>query len=60
MSSKRYPVGNEEEFNKFIVREYLKYGSVDEVYRKNDYLTFSKSPFLPIPEAKSEYIGTLI
>ncbi len=37
MSDKRYPVGNEEEFNKFIVREYLKYGSVDEVYRKNDF-----------------------
>ena len=37
MSTKRYPVGNEEKFNQFIVREYLKYGSVDEVYRKNNY-----------------------
>lgn len=37
MSTKRYPVGNEEKFNQFIVREYLRYGSVDEVYRKNNY-----------------------
>jgi len=37
MSTKKYPIGDEEKFNQFIVREYLKYGSVDEVYRKNDY-----------------------
>ncbi len=37
MSAKKYPVGDEEKFNQFIVREYLKYGSVDEVYRKNNY-----------------------
>ena len=37
MTSKRYPVGIEEKFNRFIVEEYLKYGSVDEVYRKNDH-----------------------
>lgn len=27
----------EEEFNKFIISEYLKYGSVDEVFKANDY-----------------------
>lgn len=37
MTSKRYPTGNEDKFNEFIVKEYLKYGSVDEVFRKNDY-----------------------
>lgn len=38
MASKlrRFP-GNEEDFNKFLVREYLKHGSVDEVYRKHNY-----------------------
>jgi len=28
---------NEEDFNKFLVREYLKYGSVDEVFRNHDF-----------------------
>lgn len=27
----------EDAFNKFLAREYLKYGSVDEVFRRNDY-----------------------
>lgn len=37
MSDKKYPVADEVKFNQYIVREYLKYGSVDEVYRKNSY-----------------------
>ncbi len=37
MSGKNYPVGDEEKFNRFIVKEYLKYGSVDELYRRNNY-----------------------
>ena len=28
---------SEDDFNKFLAREYLKYGSVDEVYRRNNY-----------------------
>src|SRR3989344_6021164 len=32
-----FPRGNEKEFNKFLVREYLKYGSVDEVLKKYCY-----------------------
>lgn len=36
MSSK-FPVNNELEFNKFLVREYLKLGSVDEVFRNYRY-----------------------
>lgn len=28
-----YPIGSEKEFNKFLVSEYLKYGSVDEVLK---------------------------
>jgi len=35
MSNKRFP--SEEDFNKFLVREYLKWGTVDEVFRKNGY-----------------------
>ncbi len=31
------PKEKEEAFNRFIVSEYLKYGSVDEVFRRNDY-----------------------
>jgi len=37
MTPRKYPVGNEEKFNQYIITEYLKYGSVDEVYRKNNY-----------------------
>lgn len=37
MSTKKYPIGDEEKFNQYIIRQYLKYGSVDEVYRRNDY-----------------------
>lgn len=31
------PKEREEAFNRFIISEYLKYGSVDEVFRRNDY-----------------------
>src|SRR3990167_3350992 len=31
------PKEKEDAFNRFIVGEYLKYGSVDEVFRRNDY-----------------------
>ena len=34
MASKPYPVGDEKKFNKFLVEEYLKAGSVDEVFAK--------------------------
>jgi len=34
--TRRFP-RNEDDFNKFLAREYLKYGSVDEVFRRNDY-----------------------
>ncbi|KKQ48497.1 MAG: hypothetical protein US75_C0020G0004 [Candidatus Woesebacteria bacterium GW2011_GWC1_38_13] len=37
MTSRRYPIGDEEKFNRFIVEEYLKCGSVDEAYRKNNH-----------------------
>jgi hypothetical protein len=33
MSEAKFPTNNELEFNKFLVREYLKHGSVDEVLR---------------------------
>ena len=33
MVENKYPVGSERKFNEFLVREYLKYGSVDEVFR---------------------------
>lgn len=35
--NKTFPRENEEKFNEFLVEEYLKYGSVDEVFRKNRY-----------------------
>jgi len=31
------PQEREEKFNRFVVAEYLKYGSVDEVFKKNNY-----------------------
>jgi len=31
------PKEKEDAFNRFIISEYLKYGSVDEVFRRNDY-----------------------
>lgn len=31
------PKEKEDAFNRFIITEYLKYGSVDEVFRRNDY-----------------------
>jgi len=34
---KKYPIADEVKFNRFLVREYLKYGSVDEVFRKNNF-----------------------
>lgn len=34
MSSKPYPTGSEKKFNEFLVSEYLKVGSVDEVLKK--------------------------
>jgi len=34
---KPFPIKNEVEFNKFLVREYLKYASVDEVFRIHKY-----------------------
>lgn len=37
MSKLKFPVNNELEFNKFLVREYLKHGSVDEVLRIHRY-----------------------
>ncbi len=33
MDITNFPKGNEQEFNKFLVREYIKFGSVDEVLR---------------------------
>ena len=35
--SENYPIGNEKKFNEFLVKEYLKYGSVDEVLRVNHF-----------------------
>ncbi|HLE48772.1 MAG TPA: hypothetical protein VI819_01955 [Patescibacteria group bacterium] len=40
---------DEIEFNKFLVREYMKYGTVDEVYRKHKY-------FLPISYANYQRV----
>lgn len=37
MTSKPYPIGSEKKFNKFLVAEYLKAGSVDEVLKKFNY-----------------------
>ncbi|OGM13081.1 hypothetical protein A3A76_01645 [Candidatus Woesebacteria bacterium RIFCSPLOWO2_01_FULL_39_23] len=37
MSEKSFPTGSEKKFNEFLVGEYLKYGSVDEVMRKHKY-----------------------
>lgn len=37
MTERQSPQEKEEAFNKFIISEYLKYGSVDEVFRANDY-----------------------
>lgn len=37
MSELPTPKEREEKFNKFIISEYLKYGSVDEVFRRNGY-----------------------
>jgi hypothetical protein len=35
--AKLYPTKSEEEFTKFLVKEYFKHGSVDEVFRKYKY-----------------------
>src|SRR3989304_6876052 len=37
MSEKSFPTGSEKKFNEFLVGEYVKYGSVDEVMRKHKY-----------------------
>jgi hypothetical protein len=35
--AKFFPTGSDEKFNQFLVREYLKYGSVDGVFKKFEY-----------------------
>lgn len=32
-----YPIGSEDKFNEYLVEQYLKYGSVEEVFRVNRY-----------------------